>query len=49
MNKVPDADIVLTKGRAGIFDIIVDDDLRYSKGATGRFPSDAEVTAALNA
>ncbi len=47
MVQAPDADIALTKGRNGIFDIIVDGDLRYSKGQTGRFPTDAEVQAVL--
>jgi predicted Rdx family selenoprotein len=47
LDKVPDADIVLTKGVGGIFDIVVDGRKAYSKGATGRFPTDAEVTACV--
>lgn len=34
------------KGRAGIFDIIVDGTLKYSKKQTGRFPTDEEIDAA---
>ena len=45
--KAPDAEIKLTKGLNGIFDIVVDGDLRYSKHETGRFPSDEEVQAVL--
>ena len=45
--KAPDADIKLTKGLGGIFDIIVDCDLRFSKHETGRFPTDPEVNAVL--
>jgi predicted Rdx family selenoprotein len=45
--KAPDADIALTKGRNGIFDIIVEGTLRYSKQRTGRFPTDPEVEAVL--
>jgi len=44
---VPDADIVLTKGTNGVFDIIVDGNTRYSKHETGRFPTDGEVQAVL--
>jgi len=47
--RVPDADIKLTKGLGGIFDIIVDGDLRFSKHKAGRFPSDPEVEAVLSA
>jgi len=47
LDKVPDADIVLTMGVGGIFDIVVDGRKAYSKHTTGRFPSDAEVTACV--
>lgn len=33
------------KGVAGVFDITVEGELRYSKKQTGRFPSDEEVDA----
>ena len=45
--KAPDASITLTKGLNGVFDIIVDGAVRYSKHKTGRFPSDSEVEAVL--
>lgn len=34
----------LVPGRGGIFDVIVDDKLVYSKAKTGRFPEPGEVT-----
>jgi selT/selW/selH-like putative selenoprotein len=37
--------VALKKGVAGVFEISVDGELRYSKKATGRFPSDDEVLA----
>lgn len=39
------AEVELVKGRAGLFEITVDDRLAYSKKATGRFPTDEEVDA----
>jgi predicted Rdx family selenoprotein len=47
LDKAPDADIVLTKGVGGVFDIVVDGRKAFSKSATGRFPTDAEVLACL--
>jgi len=40
------AEVALTKGANGVFEITVDGELRFSKKATGRFPSDDEVLAA---
>jgi selT/selW/selH-like putative selenoprotein len=37
-------DAKLIPGRGGIFDVLVDGDLVYSKGKTGRFPKPGEVT-----
>ena len=37
-----DADLV--PGKGGIFDVLVDGDLVYSKAKTGRFPEPGEVT-----
>jgi selT/selW/selH-like putative selenoprotein len=34
-------------GAAGIFDVIVDDELIYSKKQTGRFPTDNEILSQL--
>ena len=39
------AEVELVPGVAGIFDITVDGKLKYSKKATGRFPTDDEVIA----
>ena len=47
MDKMPDAEITLTKGVGGVFDIVVDGRKAYSKNETGRFPSDAEVMACV--
>jgi len=37
----------LIKGRDGAFEIVVDDQLIYSKTATGRFPDTGEVEELL--
>ena len=37
----------LVPGRNGIFDVIVDDKLIFSKSQTGRFPETGEVVAKL--
>jgi selT/selW/selH-like putative selenoprotein len=42
----PDADISLRRASGGVFEITVDGSLRYSKKATGRFPSADEVLGA---
>lgn len=34
----------LVPGKGGIFDVIVDDKLVYSKSKTGKFPEPGEVT-----
>lgn len=43
----PDADISLRRSGGGVFEIVVDGSLRYSKKAAGRFPSADEVLAAI--
>jgi predicted Rdx family selenoprotein len=35
------------RSSGGIFEITVDDALKYSKQATGRFPTDAEIDAVV--
>jgi selT/selW/selH-like putative selenoprotein len=45
--KMPSAKIRLHKSGGGVFEIIVDGKLAYSKKATGRFPTDEEVLATL--
>ena len=37
----------LVPGKNGIFDVVVDDKLVYSKSKTGRFPEPGEVTTIL--
>jgi len=39
----------LIKGRGGIFDVIADGKLVYSKHSTGRFPEEKEIVDALRA
>lgn len=39
----PDAQVRLRESRGGVFEIMVDGRLRYSKKATGEFPTDAEL------
>jgi selT/selW/selH-like putative selenoprotein len=35
------------KGERGVFDVLVDGKLIYSKHATGRFPDDSEIVQAI--
>jgi len=37
----------LIQGDDGVFDIVADGDLVYSKHATGRFPEEREIVEAL--
>ena len=39
------AEVELVPGVAGVFDITVDGQLKYSKKQTGRFPTDDEVVS----
>ena len=39
----------LIKGSGGVFDVVVDGQLIYSKHRTGRFPENTEVLQALRA
>jgi selT/selW/selH-like putative selenoprotein len=43
LERSPTADVRLRKGSGGVFEITVDGTVRYSKKATGRFPTDDEV------
>ena len=45
MQQKYDAEVELVPGVAGVFDITVDGQLKYSKKQTGRFPTDDEVVA----
>jgi len=41
------AEVQLESGERGAFEIVVDGALIFSKKASGRFPNDAEILAAL--
>jgi len=41
-------DAELIPGAGGVFDVMVDGRLRYSKHATGRFPDEAELIRELS-
>ena len=47
LRKTPTAEVRLRKSGGGVFEITVDGGLRYSKKATGRFPTDEEVLGTL--
>ena len=40
-------DVDLIKGRDGVFEVVHDGDLIYSKRSIGRFPEDGEVEGLL--
>jgi selT/selW/selH-like putative selenoprotein len=45
--RYPDAKVDLRKSGGGVFEITVDDRLRYSKKATGNFPTDEDVLGTI--
>jgi len=42
----PDVEVTLRRTGGGVFEITVDGRLAFSRKATGRFPTDAEILAA---
>ena len=40
-------DFELRPGKSGQFDVTVDGALKYTRGKTGRFPTDAEIDGIL--
>lgn len=44
---MPATDVSLNRSGGGVFEITVDGKLRYSKKKEGRFPTEAEVLAAM--
>jgi hypothetical protein len=44
---MPGAQVTLRRSGGGVFEITIDGKLAYSKKASGRFPTDAEVLATL--
>jgi predicted Rdx family selenoprotein len=47
--EVPGAEIAYERSGGGVFEITVDGDLKFSKKALGRFPTDAEIDAIATA
>lgn len=43
LEKMGVTDFELRPGRSGQFDVTVDGTLKYTRGKTGRFPTDAEI------
>jgi len=41
-------EVELVKGVAGVFEITVDGQLKFSKKQLGRFPEDAEIDAVID-
>ena len=40
---------MLVRGERGVFDVLVDDKVIFSKHVEGRFPSEAEILEAIQA
>ena len=47
LDKLTGSEAILIKGANGIFDVIVDGTLLFSKGDVGRFPEPGEIAAML--
>ncbi|MBW7949578.1 MAG: hypothetical protein H3C55_09525 [Pseudorhodoplanes sp.] len=45
MQKITGADIELVRSSGGVFEIFVDGELKFSKKALGRFPTETEIDA----
>ncbi|WIM12178.1 MAG: hypothetical protein OJF58_003139 [Enhydrobacter sp.] len=43
LEKLGTTDVELRPGKSGQFDVTVDGTLKYTRGKTGRFPTDAEI------
>ena len=43
LNSLGDHEIELVEGSGGVFEIEIDGELRYSKKALGRFPTEVEI------
>jgi len=43
----PSAQVALIRSGGGVFEILIDGHLAYSKKATGRFPTDDEITSTV--
>jgi selenoprotein W-related protein len=47
--QVPGAEVAYKKSGGGVFEITVNDELKFSKKQLGRFPTDEEVEALAKA
>jgi predicted Rdx family selenoprotein len=47
LEKLGSHEIELKAGRSGQFDITIDGALKYTRGKTGRFPTDEEVVGLM--
>jgi selT/selW/selH-like putative selenoprotein len=47
--ELPGAEIAYERSGGGVFEITVDGDLKFSKKALGRFPTDEEIDAIAKA
>ncbi len=47
MANSPGTEVSLRRSRGGVFEITADGALRFSKKASGRFPTDKEILAAI--
>jgi selT/selW/selH-like putative selenoprotein len=47
LKKLPSAEVSLRRSRGGVFEIKADGRLAFSKKATGRFPTEAEIVGGL--
>jgi len=47
LKKLPSAEVSLRRSRGGVFEIKADGRLVFSKKATGRFPTEAEIVGSL--
>jgi predicted Rdx family selenoprotein len=45
LRELAGTDVELLRGSGGVFDITVDDELKFSKAALGRFPTDDDIAA----
>lgn len=45
LRELAGAETELVRGSGGVFDIMVDGQLKFSKGKLGRFPTDDEIDA----
>ena len=45
LKEIAGAEVELVKGTGGVFEVSVDGALKYSKKASGRFPTDNEIDA----